>query len=147
MLHKITIALTIVTRAITRDSEMYPNPSIFDPERFLPPLGVSPQTDPRKWIFGFGRRVSTSCVLKNPERSHTLRFKSDLPRFVPSSLKLQKLITTASGAHFAETSVFLNVASVLSVFTISKAKNKDGQETMPIADFAPGIVRCVVDSL
>jgi hypothetical protein len=37
---------------------MYPNPWVFDPERFVPHAGVEAQSDPRKWAFGFGRRVS-----------------------------------------------------------------------------------------
>ena len=45
----------LVHRAIMHDSEMYPNPFEFDPERFL---GVEPQQDTLKWVFGFGRRVS-----------------------------------------------------------------------------------------
>jgi cytochrome P450 len=40
--------------AITRDEEMYPDPSEFRPERFL---GPSPQLDPHKFVFGFGRRA------------------------------------------------------------------------------------------
>jgi hypothetical protein len=51
-------------RAITHDSDMYPNPWVFDPERFVPRPGVEPQTDPRKWVFGFGRRVSAQSHAK-----------------------------------------------------------------------------------
>lgn len=36
------------------DEEMYPNPETFNPERFL---SANPEPDPRKWVFGFGRRV------------------------------------------------------------------------------------------
>jgi hypothetical protein len=47
-----------------------------------------------------------------------------------------------AGAHFAETIIFLNISSVLSIFNISKAKNKDGKEIQPDVAFA-GNVRCV----
>ena len=47
----------LVHRGIMHDSEMYPNPFEFDPERFL---GAEPQQDTLKWVFGFGRRVSVS---------------------------------------------------------------------------------------
>ncbi|KAH9919878.1 cytochrome P450 [Amylocystis lapponica] len=39
--------------SMTRNIETYPNPSAFCPERFL---GNEPQLDPRKLVFGFGRR-------------------------------------------------------------------------------------------
>jgi len=80
--------------AITQDSDMYPNPSVFDPERFVARPGVEPQIDPRKWAFGFGRRV-------------------------------------CPGAHFAETSMFLNMTGILATFNISKFVTKDGQEIEP----------------
>ncbi|KIK41645.1 hypothetical protein CY34DRAFT_805807 [Suillus luteus UH-Slu-Lm8-n1] len=39
--------------SISRDKEIYPDPLVFRPERFL---GPSPQLNPRKLFFGFGRR-------------------------------------------------------------------------------------------
>ncbi|KAJ2930399.1 hypothetical protein H1R20_g6704, partial [Candolleomyces eurysporus] len=39
--------------AITHDEEIYPNPSVFEPERYL---GENPQPDAFKYVFGFGRR-------------------------------------------------------------------------------------------
>ncbi|KII86265.1 hypothetical protein PLICRDRAFT_164703 [Plicaturopsis crispa FD-325 SS-3] len=39
------------------DPLTYPNPSVFDPTRFIPSEGKVPQKDPRSICFGFGRRV------------------------------------------------------------------------------------------
>ncbi|KIY69838.1 cytochrome P450 [Cylindrobasidium torrendii FP15055 ss-10] len=39
--------------AMARDSEMYPNPHKFDPDRFL---GNTPNRDPYDFVFGIGRR-------------------------------------------------------------------------------------------
>jgi cytochrome P450 len=38
---------------MTHDKAIYPNPELFDPERFA---GPQPQPDPREIVFGFGRR-------------------------------------------------------------------------------------------
>ncbi|EKM56473.1 uncharacterized protein PHACADRAFT_253615, partial [Phanerochaete carnosa HHB-10118-sp] len=39
------------------DPEVYPNPSEFDPTRYLPEDGKAPSLDPRNYCFGFGRRI------------------------------------------------------------------------------------------
>ncbi|KAG9001351.1 hypothetical protein FRB90_011635 [Tulasnella sp. 427] len=39
---------------ISRNTQYYADPSTFNPERFLKP---DPELDPRKFVFGFGRRV------------------------------------------------------------------------------------------
>ncbi|KAJ6588504.1 cytochrome P450 [Mycena capillaripes] len=46
--------------AITHDSELYPNPSVFDPTRHL---GGNPQKDPFNLVFGYGRRVCPGAAL------------------------------------------------------------------------------------
>ncbi|KAI0276059.1 cytochrome P450 [Russula aff. rugulosa BPL654] len=43
--------------AMTRDEQMYPEAELFNPERFMNQNGKeADQTDPRDFIFGFGRR-------------------------------------------------------------------------------------------
>lgn len=38
---------------MSRDPRNYKNPDAFDPERFL---GSEPELDPRKYVFGYGKR-------------------------------------------------------------------------------------------
>ncbi|OOF98995.1 hypothetical protein ASPCADRAFT_513115 [Aspergillus carbonarius ITEM 5010] len=46
--------------AYTHDPTTYPNPSTFNPDRFL---GSTPQQDPRLYAFGFGRRICPGQLL------------------------------------------------------------------------------------
>ncbi|KAJ7135500.1 cytochrome P450 [Mycena crocata] len=46
--------------AITHDSEIYPQPAVFDPTRHL---GENPQPDPFDFVFGYGRRVCPGATL------------------------------------------------------------------------------------
>jgi Cytochrome P450 len=42
---------------MTRDEQMYPEAELFNPERFMKQNGKeADQTDPRDFVFGFGRR-------------------------------------------------------------------------------------------
>ena len=47
-------------RFILSDPKTYPNPGVFDPERFL---GENQQPDPREACFGWGRRVCPGARL------------------------------------------------------------------------------------
>ncbi|KAF8597602.1 cytochrome P450 [Ceratobasidium sp. AG-I] len=48
--------------AILHDPEHYHSPNTFDPSRFL---GANPAPDPRKYIFGFGRRICPGLHVAN----------------------------------------------------------------------------------
>lgn len=48
--------LNLFSSYMLHDPETYPNPSVFDPTRFIPSEGKEVQLDPRIICFGFGRR-------------------------------------------------------------------------------------------
>ncbi|PFH47843.1 hypothetical protein AMATHDRAFT_151131 [Amanita thiersii Skay4041] len=57
--YRIPDGATVISNiwAITHDEEVYHDPYTFDPTRFLPPSSPNSEMDPRKFVFGFGRRV------------------------------------------------------------------------------------------
>lgn len=109
-----------IHRAITRDMKVYPDASSFDPERFL---GDNAQLDPRKIVFGFGRRV---CPGKGTQSCFPL---------------LRRLKCGSVGAHFAEISLLLNIAALLACFDIRKPLDKLGKEYTPEVEYTSGITR------
>lgn len=46
-----------------RDERVYPTPSQFNPDRFIPAVGKEAQQDPRTMSFGFGRRICPGLSL------------------------------------------------------------------------------------
>ncbi|KAJ5808623.1 hypothetical protein N7474_009892 [Penicillium riverlandense] len=49
--------------AFTHDPEVYHDPMVFKPERFLGVDGRGPEMDPRTTVFGFGRRICPGRIL------------------------------------------------------------------------------------
>ncbi|KAF8444934.1 cytochrome P450 [Boletus edulis BED1] len=87
---------------ILNDPQIYPDPDVFNPERFL---GENQQLDPRRACFGWGRR---SCP----------------------------------GAHLAQLSIFICVATALATLDVSRYV-ENGVELVPRYDVEEGIVRHV----
>lgn len=46
-----------------------------------------------------------------------------------------------TGSHFAELSLFLNIASILATFDIRKALGPDGKEIDPPIEWTSGVTR------
>lgn len=114
--------------AMTRDEQVYKNPEVFDPERFLPQgPHTDAEADPRCIAFGFGRRI---C-----ERLYLNLMSLCLPPEGP-------------GQHLAEDSIWLQMALILATMTIQRAVDEDGNldqlKTHPDdLDVTSGIVRCI----
>lgn len=50
-------------KALTHDLEIYHDPAIFKPERFLGIDGREPEADPHNIVFRFGRRICAGLIL------------------------------------------------------------------------------------
>ena len=90
--------------------QVYPDPDKFVPERFLKDGKLNPEIrDPTTYLFGFGRRYETTtfCWQRVTGRTHpSLRF--------------------CPGRHFADASVFIQIASMLHSFNISPPLDDNG---------------------
>jgi hypothetical protein len=132
-------------RFLLHDPRVYHEPMEFKPERFL---GPTPEPDPRNACFGFGRRlVDTSSTDVGKLINVTLTRRSvgyaqvsiSFAVFLlPYAHKLYLLpsILLSSptlGRVLADASVFISVASVLSVFNVSKCVENGVVIEPPIA--------------
>ena len=48
----------LLFRKFMHDTDVYTDPFVFDPTRFLSDNGRTPEHDPRDYCFGFGRRFA-----------------------------------------------------------------------------------------
>jgi cytochrome P450 len=112
--------------AMLHDPKTYADPFAFRPERFLSSANQEPEPGVTG-TFGFGRRYTAfSDVLMS--QCANWGFSAAWLRACP-------------GRHLAEATLWIQIASMLSVFTFSLAKDKEGREidvnyaTVPPATF------------
>lgn len=94
---------------MSRDPQVYTEPNVFVPERYMKDGGCrSDVRDPEKYQFGFGRR----CVMATLSRSRGTDIAA---------------VRICPGRHFANDALFITVASVLHVFNIESPLGRDGK--------------------
>ena len=103
------------------DESVYPNPSIFDPDRFLD----KSQADPRNMVFGFGRRYVVKFLC-------SCRY----------SIQSNHLSSQCPGNELADRSIFLLVTNIAATMDIGPVKDLLGGELTPEPKFTSGFVRC-----
>ncbi|KAK7682347.1 hypothetical protein QCA50_014552 [Cerrena zonata] len=109
---------TVIVNAwhLLHDPDVYADPLSFNPNRFL---GDNPERDPRKIVFGFGRRICPGIC------SAYFGFTDDSD--------------VIEGLNLADTSVFIFCALSLAVFNVSKVV-RDGVVVEPICEWETGVV-------
>lgn len=102
----------------------YPDPLSFNPSRFLTSDGQwnASVRDPSEVVFGFGRRFDFVHMHETP-------------------LMCGVYSRICPGRHFAYDSVWITIASILSVFNITKVMDeKNGVRTGVSGEYSSGIV-------
>ena len=134
--------LTFLFRFMSHDPQVYPDPSKFNPERFL---GPQPQKDPRDISFGFGRRYDLfffqvpfpRLLISNyhrvcPGQSGQINIQKKLFLYSP--------VIFTTGRILADSSIFISCAMSLAVFDITKY-SKDGIVVEPVVEQTTGTIR------
>ena len=118
---------------MAHDPEIYPDPNTFNPSRFLDVDGAPVQLDPRKFVFGFGRRV---C----PGMSEN----STPPRFLTG---IRGVLARWTGAQLAEASIFVNMTGILVAFEIVNAVDDLGKKITPDPVYTDAALRQVIEAM
>jgi hypothetical protein len=136
-------------RKFFRDPKTYPEPLAFKPERFL---GPEKQYDPRKYLYGYGRRY---VVLEQINFHDILTLQYDSARraricpgealfsYCSTEPSFADFVRHLSGLHLADASMWLACVSVIAAFDIAPPV-KDGQPVMPSGKFIDGGIRYVL---
>ena len=115
-------------RSLLHDAQLFPDPTIFKPERYLKNGQLNPDIrDSTHIIFGFGRR----CVYLITHRP---------------LLKLYLRFRVCPGSQIALSFLWLAVATILSTLDISNEIDANGNPIEPDIEFHSNLTWCVDDS-
>ncbi|KZV76681.1 cytochrome P450 [Peniophora sp. CONT] len=89
------------------------------------------------WALMHDETVYPSPFVFKPER-----FIQDEPQYDPTRYVFGFGRRVCPGAQFAEASLFLNIASILSTFSILRPLNEDGKEFDPPVEYTSTITSC-----
>lgn len=87
-------------RWMLRDPEIYPNPSQFDPERYIPAPSKEVQIDPRTFSFGFGRRICPGLHLADASLFISVAMSLavfDITKVVENGIEITPVVECTAG--------------------------------------------------
>ena len=114
--------LIFLFRSMMHDSEVFNEPMVFQPERYLKDGELNPDVkDPDSVVFGFGRR------LVNPIYSPVYALTDFSPSICP-------------GRHLSDNSLYLIVSRLLAVYDIKPAVDDQGNALEMKPEFSNGLL-------
>lgn len=121
----VKLATLISPRAMLHDEKVYPNPFEFNPDRFIKNGMLNPAVkDPMHAAFGFGRRYCQASL------------------YVVTTAKA--IYRVCPGRHMAFSAIWISIASILSVFNITKAQDENGNIIEPSHEYTSSLVWSVL---
>ena len=110
-----------------RDKNVYQEPILFRPERFLKEDGsLNPDVQDPMIVFGFGRRfviiLATVCMTK---------------------ITMTSFYRICPGRHMAMDTILIFIASILSVFDIRPYEDENGEPVVRELQMTSGLMQCV----